>query len=79
MREHCDNCAFGLRRWPSPDAYVVECHKHAPESIIEEIGKNETGRIGDMIMLEPIVGPAAKWPQVKRDDFCGEWEMKDAS
>ena len=77
--KHCDNCAFGVRRWPSPAAYIIECHNNSPVSIVEEIGKKETYHVGDVVVLEPIMGPVAKWPQVGRDDFCGEWEMKDAS
>jgi hypothetical protein len=78
VREHCNNCAFGMMRWPTPDRYIVECHKRAPITIIEVVNHRETDRVGDIIITEPVHGPVAKWPEVNRDDFCGEWELKGA-
>ncbi len=76
--ENCDNCAFGVKRYAF-GAASIECHKKAPVAIVEKVGDRETSfRIGDIVMMEPIMGPVARWPSVQSTDFCGEWELQDA-
>lgn len=57
LGECCGTCRF--RRG---DVKHGECHRYAPLPVIgvdaEEIAQ---------------LSGAAKWPQVERDDWCGEW------
>ena len=67
--EKCETCAFWIRS---------ECHRKAPggpypyeETAIGLGGLDGTTHHCTMTMV-------SLWPHTKPDDFCGEWELKDA-
>ncbi len=66
MVENCGNCAFAVS--PYGD-YRRECHRHAPQSFTVYKGHYDGAQ---------QYGPGPYWPEVKANDFCGDWELQDA-
>jgi hypothetical protein len=63
--ENCGNCAFGVR----VHQHRIDCHRRAPQSFTVYKGHWDDAA---------QYGPGPYWPEVKDDDFCGEWELTDA-
>jgi hypothetical protein len=61
--ENCDNCAFAV----AYDGYNLACHRHAPTAPVQSVGLSGSTE---------IFRPATHWPKVRRDDFCGDFELK---
>jgi hypothetical protein len=68
MVENCQNCAFKvdvpMHQWTKH-----ECHRHAPQSFTVYKGHYDGAK---------QYGPGPYWPDVKDNDFCGDWELTDA-
>jgi len=80
--ENCKNCAFGVQDPGSVYGYRY-CHRRPPvvyEGItglrFEDVWSHGY-RIGSE--AKEIRGPITAWPKVGDSDFCGEFELKDAS
>lgn len=78
--ENCINCAFGIREYQHHSAYR-RCHRHAPIVFEGVVGTKETptGSAGSLIWVQDIKGPVTAWPTVQDTDFCGDFELKDAT
>lgn len=55
----CENCIF--YKESSNDNWSGQCHRHAPNSRVEE-GSQPSG------LIIPV------WPVTSRRDWCGDWE-----
>lgn len=77
--ENCSNCVFGLEREKHGLA-LRHCHKHPPIVFEGVTGGHYTSTgVEGFLQLHETRGPVTAWPQVRDDDFCGEFELKDAS
>src|SRR3954468_7323680 len=79
MVENCGNCAFGVKRWMH-HYQETRCHKNAP-IVFHGVTGQTSHMIGEgpMYQVKDIMGPVTAWPTVAVTDFCGEWELQDAT
>ena len=63
MKENCDGCRFSRTRLLH-QTHALECHRHTPR------GVTMPGWAGSR--------DAGIWPEVATNDWCGEFERKDA-
>jgi hypothetical protein len=62
---HCENCRFAAEI--PRETVMVICRRYPPQVIVKtEADERDTyHRVED------------RWPEVGRDDWCGEWQPKE--
>ena len=74
MIECCNTCAFGRVKFGA----TLSCHKRPP-IVFNGVVRQEHQVVGPLATVRDVMGAVTAWPEVVSTDFCGEWELKDAT
>jgi hypothetical protein len=66
--ERCGNCRF----WVEVEAGAGECHRHAPQPVIEFLD----GRIGNE--KRDAASRFIMWPTTEPHEYCGEFRPENS-